>query len=264
MVFLLSILICGAFACIWYLPLFLKHRKVEKEKKRYYLFAFLLGIASVFASVLFQLVFGIVLPKGRFSGVWAQFYAFFRLLVSVGIVEEMSKFLLGILVIRKIPELTEAGCMLIMGMVGLGFECFETLMGVSSPVTTIFRCILAMHIVFQLYMGIYWHRAMKERTLGNRQNYKKLMARALLVPIIVHTVFDYLALTVGKFAEVENVNIALPLSMSAALIVIGLGFFIITLVKAYRTIREEKEPADPLKRVAFETVDSSGRMENCQ
>lgn len=227
------------FAAIWYLPLFLKHRKIVKEPIRYYIFAFLLGLASVLLAMGIQIGVGFLTKNLKTEGTATVIRGILNVLIVVAVTEEMIKFFLGYLVVRKIPGLTEAGCMLIIGAVGLGFETLETT-ATFNVLNAAIRGLTALHIMFQLWMGKFWWRARKSRETDDAAGYKKNLAIAFTAPILVHAIFDYLILKAVKLVEDGVVSQMTGLFMTALALIVAFAFIVITEISAYRTVREER------------------------
>jgi len=223
------------FGCIWYLPLYLKHRKLVQEPFKYYLFAFLMGIACCIIAVIVQTAFSLAIYQLKLSAAMMKLTGFFRILIVVAVVEELLKFVLGRIVLKRVPDLTQAGSMLILAMTGIGFDLAESLtqLDVASAVV---RGVLMLHLFLQLFMGQFWWRAQEARKSGDEACYKKNMRIALIVPILVHAVYDYCL-----FKGVGGIDEAFELSLVliAAAFIVGLVFMINTLIRARKTIKAE-------------------------
>lgn len=237
--FLIALGIYLVFVAIWYLPLFIKHRRIKKERARHYVAAFFLGTAAVIAAILAQTGMIAVLPNSLPKGVPGIICGFFRIMLTVGVSEELLKFFAGRLVIRKIPDLNEAGCMLLFGAVGLGFETLETLAtGMASPLAVAVRCVTALHIFLQLYMGKFWWRALEAKRAGDIPRFLKERRKALLIPILIHTVFDYPILKIDSMTEEVDDTVALLCVIGA--VVFAVVCVIMILISANRTLKAEK------------------------
>jgi len=223
------------FTCLWYLPLYLKHRKSVKESKKYYLSAFLLGMICIVFALLGQGGVGLILINIPMSVTMLKITGFFRVLIAIALVEELTKFLMGRIILRKVPDLTEAGSMLILGMTGIGFDVAESLTQLDI-LSAVLRGVLMMHLFLQLFMGKYWWRAQEAGKSGDKAGYKKNIRISLVVPIVVHAIYDYLLLKgVGGIEEAFELSAVLIMSG----FVVGLVFIINTLTMARKTIKAE-------------------------
>jgi len=234
----MGILIFPVFAAIWYLPLFLKHRKTVREPAKYYLIAFALGLASGVAATAVQLIFGYLTKSLNLPGIWAEIFGFAKVLVVVAVVEELLKLYSGYLVIKKIPDISEAGCMLIMGMVGVGFEFFESI-AVFDVLTAVLRGLTALHIFFQLLMGKYLWRALQARMVDDTAAYTGNMRTALLWPVALHTAFDYPVLKAVSLVDKGLVNEKAGLIMIGFALLVAFTSMAVIMISARRTLKEE-------------------------
>lgn len=236
---LLNLVVFIAFALVWYLPLYLRHHKLVHEPRWTYLKAFGLGLVSIIISALIQMSEELLTQNLSFSVVTAEIIGFLNVLFIVAATEELSKFFMGYLVLRKIPDLTEAGSMLVMGMVGLTFEAFEMIM-TEDVFAAIVRGLTALHIFFQLWMGKYWWRAMQSKKTGDMQAYKKDIRLAILIPIVLHAAFDYPVLKANEFVDKGYINEDLGVIIIFAAILLAFASMIMIMISARRTLKEEK------------------------
>lgn len=239
----MGFLILLPFAALWYLPLFIKHRRIRREKARYYIFALLMGIVAFICSVIVQGACNLATQKIKPEGFAYELYGFVKVLLTVAVTEELLKYFFGRMILKKVPDLSEAGSMLILGMTGLGFELIESI-SAADPLSAIFRGITALHIFFQMWMGKYRWRAEQARLAGDLADCKKQRRIALLVPILMHALFDYPILRVSKLAETEDPEeTAAVIATVAAIaaIVFGVACMIYLFNTARKTVKAEKE-----------------------
>ena len=238
---LIAIGIFLVFMAAYYLPLFIRHRKVTREKPGKYIGAFFLGFAAMIASAVVQAGFAIIKPIQAAEGVPGVIFGIFWIMLSVAVTEELLKFFAGRLITDKMPQLNEAGCMMLFGTVGLGFETLETIgAGLASPLTVILRCITALHLVMQLYMGKLWWRAGQAKQAGNIQLFLKERRKALLIPVLIHTVFDYPILKISKLSDSADLSIGVVLGTIIGAVLFAVVCVILILISANRTLKAEK------------------------
>lgn len=238
---LLAVVIYLVFAAAYYLPLFIKHRRLTKEKGSLYVGAFFLGEAAVVAAILIQTGFSRVKPLQLPTGAAGIIAGYFWIMLSVAVTEELLKFFAGRIVIRKVPDLNEAGCMMLFGTVGLGFETLETLAtGLTSPLGVLLRCVTALHIVLQLYMGRIWWRALQARKAGNIPLFLKERRKALLIPILIHTTFDYPVLKMSQMVDSSDLSLTAALLAVGGAVIFAIVCCVLILVSSYRALKAEK------------------------
>jgi len=234
------------FICLWYLPLLLKHRKNLKEPIKYYVFAFLLGLVCFAIGILGQSGIGLIFLQIPMSNTALKITGFLRVLIAIAVVEELAKFLLGRIILKKVPDLTEIGSMLILGMTGIGFGFVESAVQLSIY-SAVLRGVLMMHLFLQIYMGKYWWRAQEAKKSGDKAGYKKNISISLIVPILVHAIYDYLLLKgIDDVEETDGSSVVLI----AGAFVLGLIYMIYTLNMARKMIKAETIAAAEAEAVA--------------
>ena len=194
----MGILIVYLCAAAYTLPLYITHRRKIKEPKSYYRFAFFMGILAAVFSVIFRYLlidlglWSDEVPPHTFMG---GITVFLKILFEVALVEEFFKFLCGTIVlhtaVKKHPDLTESGSMLIFAFVGLAFEILESFTSFRI-IDGLFRGLTPLHFFFQLWMGKWWWKAHTAKEAGARKNTVKFTFIALSFPLLVHTLFDFL------------------------------------------------------------------------
>jgi len=115
--------------------------------------------------------------------------------------------------------------------VSLGFAILENVKYVlyTGITTALLRAVTAVpaHAIFGIFMGYYYGMAKFMQVRGNFSGYRKNMASSLLVPVLLHGLYDFLA--VGGFEAAGMLFLAL---------VIGLDFLALSrLRRSSRTDR---------------------------
>ena len=235
----MGIPVFALFAFLWYFPLFRKHRKNVQEPLKYYWAAFGMGIAAFIASMLIQLIVGFLTRNISFSVIGKEIFGFFNVIITVAVTEELTKFFLGKVVINRVPDLTEAGCMLILGMTGMGFETLESVLNFDI-ITALLRGLTALHIFFQIWMGKFWFKALCAKNAGNIDVYKKNTRICFLWPIAVHAIFDYIILKAVSLVENGFITEVTGVIMAGTAILLAILAMTAGLITARRTLREEQ------------------------
>ena len=244
----MALLITIIFCAVWYVPLLVKHRKLEKailpdterEPFKWYVFAFLLGCAAFVAALIIQTLFSNLIANVKLTGAVREIFGFFKIMIAVATVEETVKFLAGYLILRNKTGLTEVATMLIMAAAGVGFELFESALN-TNAIAAIARGVFALHILWQLVMGKFWYRARQAKAAGNTVAYKKNLAIAFGVPIISHGLFDYPVLKVQALQQ-ENVAVSdfLKVFLLCLSLAVGIVYAIFAVIAVARTMKAEK------------------------
>lgn len=233
-----------AFTAVWYLPILIKHTKTVHEPAKYYVCAFFAGFGATILTMILQIGFAFLLnylngldalQTGPLKTVTGMLYV----LVAIAAVEELTKFFLGRLIMKRIPGLSQAGCMLLMGMVGIGFGFVEEIGG-SSILGGILNGMLALHLFFQLVMGIFMWRAWEAGKKQDHAGYRKNMALALLIPVTVHWIYDYFLLKGEALAD-TNFDTAFLFIVIALLI--SIAYSVVSVVTAWKTVNRERRLA---------------------
>lgn len=209
------IAIAPALAICWYV--FHKDR-YEKEPVWLVLFAFCLGILSVFPAAIGSLIGGkLFTVSGSFIN--TGLYAF----LVVALSEELAKFFFLRYIVFKRNEFNEPydGIVYAM-MIGMGFAAFENVLYLSQDGmgVTLFRMITAIpaHAIFAVSMG--YHVGLAKFDLTHRD---ELMRKGLIYPVLLHGTYDFLLMQqsipalsvfafVGLYFCVKNVRYILDQS----------------------------------------------------
>ena len=128
----------------------------------------------------------LVLPlnEDTFYGMNPILSGFLTALITAALIEEIVKYIMFRLAIRKNPEVICWLDVIIAAIaVGVGFTLLEDVTYLFDGAGTIVRAILPGHILFQGFMGYYYGKACVTKQF-------KYHVLSLAVPILVHTLFD--------------------------------------------------------------------------
>jgi len=161
--------------------------KYEKEPLGMLIKALLLGIVIVIPVIIVERILMSQMPQSN-KVVEAAYHAF----VVAGITEELFKFLALYLLIWKNPNFNEKFDGIVYAVfVSLGFAGVENVLYVmdGGMQTALTRAITAVpaHAIFGITMGYYLGIAHMYRELKG-----KYLTRALLVPILLHGIYDFI------------------------------------------------------------------------
>jgi len=161
--------------------------KYEKEPLGMLIKALLLGIVIVIPVIIVERILMSQMPQSN-KVVEAAYHAF----VVAGITEKLFKFLALYLLIWKNPNFNEKFDGIVYAVfVSLGFAGVENVLYVmdGGMQTALTRAITAVpaHAIFGITMGYYLGIAHMYRELKG-----KYLTRALLVPILLHGIYDFI------------------------------------------------------------------------
>jgi len=161
--------------------------KYEKEPLGMLIKALLLGIVIVIPVIFVERMLMNLMPQsGKVAA--AAYHAF----IVAGFTEELLKFLVLYMLVWESPSFNEKFDGIVYAVfVSLGFAGVENVLYVmdGGMQTALMRALTAVpaHAIFGIAMGYY---------LGTAHMYKELksryLARALLVPIILHGIYDFI------------------------------------------------------------------------
>lgn len=168
--------------------------------------------------------------RSRSSGqtYWSAFAGTF---LSVGLVEELSRFLfIRLSTGKKRFAKTWLDLVICGGIVGVGFQLLEDITYVNgSLVTAIFRAVTPFHFTFGAIMGFFMGKALES---GN----KGWHIPAILIPSILHTLFD------SSISALRMDDLYFVLVLASALLLIGLTVFMIIKINSWTKLQPVQEP----------------------
>ena len=169
--------------------------------------------------------------RARSSGqtYWSAFAGTF---LSVGLVEELSRFLfIRLATGKKRFAKTWLDLVISGGIVGVGFQLLEDITYVNGDlITAIFRAITPFHFTFGAIMGFYIGKALES---GKKGYY----IPAVLIPALLHTLFD------SSISAIKMDDMFLLLLLASALLLVGLTVFMIIKINRWA----KRKPAQELR-----------------
>ncbi len=167
----------------------------SKEPLILLLIFFVLGILSCFAVVKISQFLGNILPlmnkqTSELSFIETIIYAF----IGVALVEELCKWIVVLVIGYKNKEFDELYDIIVYSVfMSLGFAFFENILyifNIREVTVAVYRAILAIpaHACYAIFMGYYLSLAKQSNEKKNKFKYISL---SLLIPVILHGIYDY-------------------------------------------------------------------------
>ena len=156
--------------------------------------------------------------------------AFIGTFLSVGLVEELSRFLfLRLSTGKKRFAKTWLDLVICGGIVGVGFQLLEDITYVNGDlITAIFRAVTPFHFTFGAIMGFYIGKALES---GKKGYY----IPAVLIPALLHTLFD------SSISALKMDDLFLLLLLASALLLVGLTVFMIIKINRWAKLKPVQE-----------------------
>lgn len=173
--------------------LFIYKNDKIKESSKLLFKLFICGVSSCYPAVILELILGSFLPEVEYMNyLQLLIYAFLVIALS----EELCKWFFVYKISYHHDEFDSLYDMIVYAsFVALGFACFENILYVSSNglMTGILRAISAVpgHVCDGILMGSYLSLAKINEIKGNIQLSKKYKKYSLIIPIIVHGIYDF-------------------------------------------------------------------------
>ena len=168
--------------------------------------------------------------RARSSGqtYWSAFAGTF---LSVGLVEELSRFLfIRLAAGKKRFAKTWLDLVICGGIVGVGFQLLEDITYVNGNlITAIFRAVTPFHFTFGALMGFFIGKALDS---GKKGYY----IPAVLLPALLHTLFD------SSISALTMDDLYLVLVLASALLLIGLTVFMIIIINKWAKLQPIQKP----------------------
>ena len=152
--------------------------------------------------------------------------AFIGTFLSVGLVEELSRFLfIRLSTGKKRFAKTWLDLVICGGIVGVGFQLLEDITYVNGDlITAIFRAVTPFHFTFGAIMGFYIGKALES---GKKGYY----IPAVLIPALLHTLFD------SSISALKMDDLYIILVLASALLLIGLTVFMIIKINKWAKLK---------------------------
>ena len=148
--------------------------------------------------------------------------AFIGTFLSVGLVEELSRFLFIQLATRK-KRFAKTWLDLVIcgGIIGVGFQLLEDITYVNGDlITAIFRAVTPFHFTFGAIMGFFIGKALESGKKGYH-------IPAILIPALLHTLFD------SSISALRMDDLFFVLVLASALLLIALTVFMIVKINKW-------------------------------
>ena len=174
-----------------------KSDTIEKEPIKELLKAFLLGIVAVIITLVVSFIFGIADVDVNDINTWQLFiYSF----ISVALVEELSKWLGGYILLRKNKDFNYMyDGIVYFSFIALGFATVENILyALSSDISTVLiRAVTTVpaHVFFGIACGYWFTLAIREKNKGNMEKKNRYLILSIIIPIILHGFYDFCLLT---------------------------------------------------------------------
>ena len=156
--------------------------------------------------------------------------AFIGTFLSVGVVEELSRFLfIRLSAGKKRFAKTCLDLVICGGIVGVGFQLLEDIFYVNGDlITALFRAITPFHFTFGAIMGFFMGKAME----SGKKSYH---LPAILIPALLHTLFD------SSISALAMDDMYFVLVLASALLLIGLTVFMIIKINRWAKLKPVQE-----------------------
>lgn len=202
-------LVVAAIIPIIGLCFFVYHKDKNREPLGLLIGIFLLGFIAVFPILVCELVFGAFFPMNTNSGFIP---IFFNVLFGVAIYEEGFKWLITKFLGYNNKQFDEVYDIIVYSVFSsLGFACFENILYVlqNGLGNAVMRALLAVpgHTCFAISMGYFLSKAKVNQINGNRSLYSRNMVLSIIVPILLHTIYDALLFNFGEVSTVGSLLI---------------------------------------------------------
>ena len=172
-----------------------KKDKVEKEPfglvLKVLVWGAILSLPCAGVESLMELILGIFFEQGTVS------YAAAENILGVALIEELAKYIVLMLFIWKNEEFDfRYDGIVYAASASLGFAALENILYLFQFGTDISlgRALFSIpgHTTFGVFMGLYLSRAKEAMYSGNTFKMKRLKLKSLLVPTIIHGIYDFL------------------------------------------------------------------------
>ena len=221
----MDVLLLAAILPIIGLCYFIYQKDVNKEPKELLVKIFLLGFFSAIPVVLFELFLDKVFPT---DGIVDMGLLFVHVFISVALIEEGFKWMVTKFAGYNSKEFDEIYDIIVYSVfASLGFACIENIGYVASYgiVNAVVRAFLSVpgHMCFGVAMGYFLSRAKIGSVNNNNSIYIRNLVLSLLVPTLLHTVYD----TLLFYADATS---------NYAFLVYFLIFHIITIIFCFKIV----------------------------
>ena len=145
--------------------------------------------------------------------------------LTAGLAEELSKFLVYLLVVRLVKPKNVYEHGVLCAGVGVGFTALEELLyGSGNIVVSLIRLpVFAMHMALGIIMGTNLGRARYAQQEGDA-NANLYLILGLAVPVLWHTVYDAATVMNAGFAVEDEAVVVMAITVSLAVVLVSAVF----------------------------------------
>lgn len=199
---MIDLLLIVAILPIVLLGKYIYSKDKNKEPNSLLIKLFISGIFSCLLTLIVTTVFAILFPFINKDPTTMNFIEFsLYVFIFIALIEECLKWVMTYLIGYKSKEFDEVYDIIVYAtFTALGFATFENLLyvfGTGSLGVGIFRGILAIpgHVCDGIAMGYYLSFARYYELAGNKKEARKNKIKSILIPTILHGIYDYCCLT---------------------------------------------------------------------
>lgn len=199
---MIDLLLIVAILPIVLLGKYIYSKDKNKEPNSLLIKLFISGIFSCLLTLIVTTVFAIIFPFINKDPTTMNFIEFsLYVFIFIALIEECLKWVMTYLIGYKSKEFDEVYDIIVYAtFTALGFATFENLLyvfGTGSLGVGIFRGILAIpgHVCDGIAMGYYLSFARYYELAGNKKEARKNKIKSILIPTILHGIYDYCCLT---------------------------------------------------------------------
>ncbi len=201
---------------------------VEKEPKKLLILLLLGGLGAAVLTLVISLLLDSFLPDFDDSMKVSELYLIIYTFIKIALVEEFSKWI----ILKKITWTNKEfnyifDAIVYAVFIALGFATIENILYVTGTnggfAVAILRALLSVpgHVFDGVFMGYYYGLSKQAEINGNKKIMKKNMILSLLLPTILHFIFDYLLTSNNDY-----------------LLIIYLVFVILLYINAFKRINQ--------------------------
>ena len=185
--------------------MYINSRDLDKEPRSLLRKIFVFGILSIIPILVLETATGFFISTDKFSNYISLFINAF---VSIGLIEEGAKWVIVNKSIYYDKEFNHPyDAIIYCVFASLGFAVIENIIYVfaSGALLGVLRAVTAIpaHTCNGVIMGYFLGKAKKEEYNLNSNKTKKYMFYSLIVPIITHTVYDFVILMQNDYTLVS-------------------------------------------------------------
>ena len=201
----MNILIVIAALPVVLICMYIYKKDVEKEPKALLGKLMLWGVFSIIPVVIVELILDTFFSVSGNEGLLKLFLYCF---IGIGLIEEIAKWIISYKVVYRDKEFNESYDAIVYTVfTSLGFALVENILYVASNgiLTGLLRAFTSVpaHTCTGIMMGYYLGMSKVEEVKNNKELSKKYMLFSLLIPAVIHTMYDALAFSKASNSFVE-------------------------------------------------------------